>query len=134
MGAALHLRLSLVGLASFAALGLVLEGIYGLRLADFIDDPIRREFLRLGHAHGAVLALLNVGLAWAIERRGTPAPWARAIRVAALVGAVVVAGGFLGGGAWHGPTDPGPMVLLVPAGALLVIGAVLAAARGPGRE
>ena len=36
--------------------------------------------------------------------------------------------GFVGGGLWHGPTDPGPLVLLVPAGAFMLLAAVAATA------
>ncbi len=121
-----HLRASLVCVATFLAVGLWLEAMYGLRAGGWIDDDLRREFLRLGHAHGASLAVLNVGLAWAIERLRTPAAWARRIRVAALAGVLLVSGGFVGGGLWHGLTDPGPLVLVVPAGAMMLLAAVVA--------
>lgn len=128
MDAARHLRWSIAAVAIFLATGLWLEAMYGLRAAGWIDDPIRREFLRLGHAHGGILGLVNVALAWALERLETPSAWARRIRVAALVGALLVGLGFLGGGLWHGPTDPGPLILAVPAGALLMLSALIAAA------
>lgn len=108
--------------------GLCLEAALGLRVAGLLDDPIAREFLRLGHAHGGVLGLLNLGVAWSLERLRTPDAWARPIRSTALCGAFTVGFGFVGGGLWHGPTDPGPLVLLVPAGALAVLGAVVATA------
>lgn len=126
MGAERHLRWSLACVAVFAGLGLGLEGLHALRDAAWMDDALRRAFLRLGHAHGAVLALVNVAIAWALERLETPPAWARRIRLAALLGALAVAIGFVGGGLWHGPTDPGPLVVLVPAGALTVIAALLA--------
>jgi hypothetical protein len=81
-----HLRWSLALAALFLAMGLWLEAMIGLRAAGWVDDPLRREFLRLGHAHGALLALLNVGLAWAQVRLATPEPWARQIRRASLAG------------------------------------------------
>jgi hypothetical protein len=121
-----HLRLSLATVALFLAMGLVLEAMLGLRAQGVLDDPLRRELLRLGHAHGAILGLLNVALAFAIERLAIPAAWATRIRPAALVGALAVAFGFVGGGLWHGPTDPGPLVLAVPAGALLLLSSLAA--------
>jgi hypothetical protein len=127
MGERLHLRLSLALAAAFLALGLGLEAMIGLRDPAFFEDATRRELLRLGHAHGGVLALLNLGLSWALARLCPPDAWAQKIRVAALLGAVLVGAGFLGGGLWHGPTDPGPLVLLVPAGALLLLCALAAA-------
>lgn len=109
-------------------MGLWLEAMYGLRAQGWIDDEIRREFLRLGHAHGTLLGLVNVALAWAMERLRTPAGWASRIRIAALLGAVFMAVGFVGGGLWHGPTDPGPVVILAPAGAMMLLPAVTAVA------
>lgn len=109
-------------------MGMWLEAMLGLRVSGFVDDALRREFLRLGHAHGGLLALMNVALGWALHRLATPDAWATRIRIAAWVGALLVGLGFVGGGAWHGPTDPGPFVLLVPAGALMMIASLIAVA------
>lgn len=138
MTASRHLRLALATTVLFLAMGLWLEAMLGLRAAGLVDDELRREFLRLGHAHGALLGLVNVALAYALERLRTPAAWATRIRPAALVGALAVGLGFVGGGLWHGPTDPGPLVLAVPAGAMLLLSSLGAAVllrasdRGPG--
>ncbi|HET6586078.1 MAG TPA: hypothetical protein VFG69_21620 [Nannocystaceae bacterium] len=124
MDATRHLRLALGLVALVLGSGLVLEGLFGLRTRAWMDDAILREFVRLGHTHGGVLALVNVGLAFAMGRLRTPEVWARRVRVAALAGAVLVALGFVGGGLWHGPSDPGPLVLFVPAGALMLVASV----------
>lgn len=123
-----HLRASLWSLAGFLAMGMWLEAMLGLRAGGIIDDPLRREFLRLGHAHGGLLSLVNVGLGWALQRLSTPQGWASRIRLAAWIGALLVGVGFVGGGLWHGPTDPGPAVVVVPAGALLLVAAIVATA------
>lgn len=123
-----HLRASIGLVGLFLATGLWLEAMYGLRAEGWVDDPLRREFLRLGHAHGGLLGILNVALAWALERLCTPAPWARKIRVAALLGAALVGFGFMLGGLLHGPTDPGWPVLAVPAGAMMLLSALVATA------
>ena len=128
MGANQHLRAALTMLALFLASGLWLEAMYGLRAEGWIDDELRREFLRLGHAHGGLLALVNVALGSALARLATPESWARKIRVAALVGAGLVGVGFMAGGLMHGPTDPGPPILVVPAGAMMMLAALVASA------
>ncbi|PRQ07431.1 hypothetical protein [Enhygromyxa salina] len=128
MSADRHLRASIALVALFLASGLWLEAMYGLRAEGWIDDPLRREFLRLGHAHGGLLGLVNIALAWALERLATPASWARKIRWAALLGAALVGAGFMLGGLLHGPTDPGPPVLAVPAGAMLLLSSLVATA------
>ncbi len=131
MRAASHLRWSLALLALFLASGLWLEAMFGLRAQGWVDDPLRREFLRLGHAHGGLLALVNLALAQAMGRLGTPEPWARRVRPAALAGAALVGVGFVGGGLWHAATDPGPLVLLVPAGAMTLLACLVAVAVVP---
>ena len=123
-----HLRASLWSLAGFLVMGLGLEAMIGLRVEALVDDSLRREFFRLGHAHGGLLALVNVVLGWALERLATPRAWASRIRLAAWSGALLVGLGFFGGGLWHGPTDPGPLVLLVPAGALMLVASLVATA------
>lgn len=123
-----HLRLSLVLVALFLAGGLWLEAMAGLRSRGWIDDPLRREFLRLGHAHGGLLGLVNLALGWGLERLATPAAWAGKIRVAAWTGALLVGVGFVLGGLLHGPTDPGLPILLVPAGAMLLLASLAATA------
>lgn len=128
MRAEQHHRLSLALLAIFLASGLWLEAMIGLRAGGWVDDPLRREFLRLGHAHGGILALVNLAIAWSIGQLGTPEVWAAKIRIAGLLGALLVGVGFMAGGLMHGRTDPGPPILVVPAGALLTLAAVTATA------
>lgn len=123
-----HLRASIVLVALFLAMGLWLEAMIGLRAEGWLDDPLRREFLRLGHAHGGLLGILNIALAWALGWLRTPIAWARKIRVAALLGATLVGFGFMLGGLLHGPTDPGPPILAVPAGAMLLLSSLVATA------
>ena len=123
-----HLRASLWSLAVFLGMGMWLEAMFGLRVSGILDDPLRREFLRLGHAHGGLLALANLGIGWGLERLDTPSAWATRVRLASWVGALLVGVGFVGGGLWHGPTDPGPLVLLVPAGALMLVASLVATA------
>lgn len=125
MKASTHLRAALLLLALFLASGLLLEAALGARAEAYLGDPLRREFLRLAHAHGALLALVNVALASAMARLETPEAWARAIRWGALSGALAVGLGFAGGGLWHGPTDPGPLVLFVPAGAFALLSSLV---------
>ena len=128
MSAERHLRASIALVALFLASGLWLEAMYGLRAEGWLDDPLRREFLRLGHAHGGLLGLVNVAIGWGLERLNTPTNWARKIRSAALLGAALVGLGFMLGGLLHGPTDPGLPVLAVPAGAMLLLSSLAATA------
>jgi hypothetical protein len=47
-----------VSLALWSSLGFALEGAHALKLSAYLDHPLRRELLRLSHAHGVGLALV----------------------------------------------------------------------------
>jgi hypothetical protein len=121
-------RWSVLGLALFLSSGLLIEGALGNRIEAYVNDDLLREFVRLGHAHGGLLFLVNLGMAVASRELETPDAWARPARWAGLIGAMLVGVGFASAGIWHGPTDPGPTVLLVPAGALALIAALVVVA------
>ena len=89
---------------------------------------------------GGLLSLVNLGAAYAMARLRTPERWAARCRLALLTSAPLVGLGFFGGGLWHGPTDPGPLVLVVPAGAMMALASLVAIAmvrtrdHNPGNE
>lgn len=122
-----------LGLAVFLTLGFVLESLMAWKTPAYLDDPLRRELLRLAHSHGALLHTLLLVLAATAPRLQRPVP--PALVAALRLGAVLMPAGFLLGGLWHPDGDPGHGIWLVPAGALLalagVIGAALSAAAGP---
>ncbi len=107
------------GLALFMAVGFVLESLMAWKTPAYLDDPIRRELLRLAHTHGTLLHALLLVLGATEPRLARPVP-AGAIRCLRL-GAVLLPLGFLFGGLWHPEGDPGHAIWLVPAGALLAL-------------
>jgi hypothetical protein len=126
-----HLAAGWVGLAVYVVLGSVLEVFHATKAPLFVDagSEATRLLLRLAHAHGTLLSLVN--LAFAATLRFRPAAGAGPVASTALLAALVVLplGFFLGAlGASGG--DPGLGVVLVPPGALaLFVGAVGAARR-----
>lgn len=124
------------GLALFMALGFVLESLLAWKTPAYLDDPIRRELLRLAHSHGALLHVVLLVLAATMPRFARPVP--PGLVLALRLGAILVPAGFLLGGLWHPEGDPGHGIWLVPAGALLAlagtIGAALAALHRQRRE
>jgi hypothetical protein len=131
-----HLRLGFWLLLGFLSLGLVLEALHGFKVPWYLSaaNERRRELFTLAHAHGTLLALLNVvfGLRMQAPPAWPAAPLGLASRC--LVAAtLLLPGGFLLGGAFIYAGDPGPGILLVPLGALLLFAAVLLAARSLGR-
>ena len=81
--------------------------------------------LRLGHAHGTFLGLINMAFAITIDRESLAAlPWGRASQLVA-VASILLPAGFILGGLFPYDGDPGLGILLTPIGAVcLIAGAV----------
>ena len=126
-----HLRFGWCALLAFLSLGVVLEGFHAFKASFYLDGAYatRRLLWTLAHAHGTLLALVNIAFAVTVSVLGEPSGRARQWASPCLMaGAVLLpAGFFLGGVIFYGG-DPGVAVLLVPiAAALLVTGVALAA-------
>jgi hypothetical protein len=129
-----HLRAGWWGLALYVVLGAVLELLHAIKAPMFVDAgrETTRMLLRLAHAHGTLLAVVNIAYALTVSARGSAArPLASAALLAALV--LLPAGFMLGGLFAHGG-DPGLGVLLVPVGALAIAGGAVIVARRVGRD
>ena len=125
-----HLAVGLRALLGFVVLGLVLEGLHAVKSPTLLDagQETVRLLLRLAHAHGTGLALVNLAYGAAGHARPRAvSPVGSACLVAATA---LVPGGFLLGAIATRGADPGAGVALVPAGAvLLVVALALAAMR-----
>ncbi len=125
-------RHQLVGwwsLLVFVALGLVLEGLHGLKVGWYLNvtNETRRLMWTLAHAHGTLLGLINVvfGLVVATARA---ASGLRLASVCLMAATVLLPAGFLLGGIWIHAGDPGLGILLVPLGGLFLVVGILGAA------
>ena len=125
-----HLRFGWWTLGIFLSLGVVLESLHGFKVGWFLDvsNETRRLMFRLAHAHGTLLALVNI--AAALTARAVKGFELSAAAYASLLwGSVLVPVGFFLGGTGAREGDPGVGVWIVPPGALLLVFAVFAAAR-----
>lgn len=130
--AATHYRFGWWLLFVFATLGLVLESLAGLRVAWYVDvvNETRRTMFRLAHAHGTLLAIINVVFALAVDSRLGGSLRRRAAVSSTLRAATLLLPlGFFAGGVVIHDGDPGLGILLVPVGALLLLWAVASVAR-----
>ncbi|AKU98930.1 hypothetical protein AKJ09_05594 [Labilithrix luteola] len=124
-----HLRAGLWGLAIFVVLGLVLEGLHAIKAPFYLDagQETTRLLLRLSHAHGTLVSLVNVVYALVVRARPAAAsPVGSACLSASLV---LLPAGFLLGGLFAHGGDPGLGVLLVPPGALALAAGIAVTAR-----
>ncbi|MBW7893942.1 MAG: hypothetical protein H3C27_02410 [Opitutaceae bacterium] len=129
-----HLRHGWWSLLAFISLGLVLETLHGFKVGWYLDADVamRRLMFTLAHAHGTLVALVNI--AAGLTLRGVAgldldAAASQSLRWGSLL---LPAGFFLGGLVIH-DGDPGLGILLVPVGALLLLFGVARLARNVGR-
>lgn len=125
-----HLRFGFRALLVFVALGFGLEFLHAFRFGWYLaaDSEPRRLMWTLAHAHGTLLGLIHVavGAAWSQLR---PSP--RLLTASrCLYGATwLLPGGFFLGGLVLASPDPGPGIVLVPIGGLLLIAGLALVAR-----
>ena len=127
-----HLRFGWWSLLLFATLGLVLESLHGFKVRAYLDvsNETRRLMWTLAHAHGTLLAVIHI--VFGLTLRGGPAPplaSQRLISTSLYAASVLLPGGFFLGGVVFYAGDPGVGVLLVPAGAVLLLYALFSVAR-----
>lgn len=123
-----HVRFGWWALAVFLTLGIVLESMHGFKVGWYLDagNEARRLTWTLAHAHGTLIALVNIVFGLTLRvMEPEPGPWVRAASPALLASAVVLPAGFFLGGLVIYGGDPGLGILLVPAGALLLLVAVV---------
>lgn len=123
-----HLRFGWLLLCVSLPAGLVLEALHGLKLEMYLgpDNEIRRLLWTLAHAHGTLLALLNIAYGLTAAHLGLRDGLTSRML---MVGAVLLPAGFLAGGVVTYGGDPGPSIVLAPIGGLLLAAATVATAR-----
>lgn len=128
-----HLRAGWAALALFAVLGTALELLHAVKSPVYVDAgrETTRLLLRLAHAHGTLLSLVNIAYALTLRARSGAAHSLASTGL--LASLVLVPGGFFVGAAWARGGDPGLGVVLVPAGALALVVGALAVARRVGQ-
>jgi hypothetical protein len=116
-----NLRFGWWSLLVFLSLGGILETLHGFKIGWYVDvgNETRRLMFTLAHAHGTLLALVNIvaGLSGRIVERFT---LRSAVSSALIWAAILLPAGFFLGGIVIYDGDPGLGVWLVPVGAALL--------------
>jgi len=113
------IRQGWISLALWITFGVLLEGLIGFRTPSYLDDGVRREMFRMAHAHGTLLNLILIGAA--ICARLDMIRLGRMTSLGLCTAAILLPAGFLVGGLWHFKDEPGPAILLVPIGAIVLL-------------
>ncbi len=124
-----HLRFGWAALLGFLALGLALEALHGLKIGWYLDvaNSTRRLMWTLGHAHGTLLALVNIAYAVTLPR--FPAAGSRLTSSWLIAGSLLLPLGFLLGGVITYGGDPNPGIALAAVGGVALLVAVGAVVR-----
>lgn len=116
-----NLRFGWWSLLVFLSLGAVLETLHGFKIGWYVDvgNETRRLMFTLAHAHGTLLALVNIvaGLSGRIVERFT---LRSSVSLALIWATILLPAGFFLGGIVIYDGDPGLGVWLVPVGAALL--------------
>lgn len=125
-----HLRFGWWALAIFLTLGVGLESLHGFKVGWYLDvsNETRRLMFRLAHAHGTLLALVNIAAGLTL-RSVNGFQLGRGAAAALIWGSVIMPVGFLLGGLKIHDGDPGIGIVLVPVGAVMLVFAAFSAAR-----
>jgi hypothetical protein len=122
-----HYRIGWCALLLFLSLGAFLEFLHGFKLSFYLnqENRLRRELWTLAHAHGTLLALIQIGFAGGLMHFGR---WTtRRLKLVSfflLDATILIPLGFFLGGISPSESDPWMGILLVPLGALLLFIAV----------
>jgi hypothetical protein len=111
----------------FLSLGAFLESLHGFKLGFYLDPEhrLRRELWTLAHAHGTLLALVQIGFAAGLKHFGRWTPGRlKLVSFFLLDATLLIPLGFFLGGLSPSEGDPWVGILLVPPGALLLFLAV----------
>lgn len=122
-----HQAIGWWSLLLFLTLGIALETLHGFKSGFYLDPDhrVRRLLWTLAHAHGTLLAVIQVCFGLGLTQFGE---WTeKRLKLASffLIDALVLLpAGFFLGGIGHDERDPSIGILLVPVGALLLLVAV----------
>jgi hypothetical protein len=116
-----NLRFGWWSLLVFLSLGGALETLHGFKIGWYVDvgNETRRLMFTLAHAHGTLLALINIA-AGLTARKVDRFELRSSASFALIWAAILLPAGFFLGGIVTYDGDPGLGVWLVPIGAVLL--------------
>ena len=123
-----HMLLGWGALLAFLSMGMMLEAMHGLKIGFLVDadNSTRRLMWTLSHAHGTLVAIVNIIFAVTVSGFPQLANARLQINSLSLAGAtILLPGGFFLAGLKIYAGDPGFGIFVVPVGAALLFISVL---------
>ena len=96
----------------------------------YLDNPVRQDLWRAGHAHAGIMLILALVLLRYVDETGLRGPRLWIARHGAPVAAILMPLGFFLSVLTPDATEPNALIGLVPIGGLFLVGGVLATGIG----
>ncbi len=91
----------------------------------YVDNPMRQNLFRAGHAHAGVLLVLSLVVLRYVDEARLPDGWKKFARSAVPAAAILLPAGFFSSILSPAATSPAPLVYLCFAGAVLLAAGLL---------
>jgi hypothetical protein len=111
----------LVAFGGASLLSMILGGSPG-----YLDNPVRQDLWRAGHAHAGVLLILALVLLRYVDETNLSGPWLWLARSGVPIAAVLMPVGFFLSVLSPEATEPNALISVVFVGGLFLVGGVLA--------
>jgi len=96
----------------------------------YLDNPVRQDLWRAGHAHAGVLLVLSLVLLRYVDETDLSGAWLWLARLGVPLAALLMPAGFFLSVASPDAETPSALIALVPVGGVLLVAGVLTAGIG----
>jgi len=86
----------------------------------YMENPLRQNFFRAGHAHAGVIVILSLMCQILADAAVLPMPWLWCVRIGVPLSAILISAGFFFSVLPPGATQAGGAVSLIYVGALIL--------------
>jgi hypothetical protein len=91
----------------------------------YLDNQVRQDLWRAGHAHAGVLLVLSLVILRYVDETALRDPWIWLARTGVPIAAILMPAGFFLSTLDPASTEPNALIALVPAGGLFLVGGVV---------
>jgi hypothetical protein len=100
------------------------------RASGYMENPLRQNFFRAGHAHAGVIVILSLVCQILADSAILPSPLVWFVRIGAPLSAILISAGFFFSMLPPAATEPSPAIGLIYAGAVFLAISVITLAIG----
>jgi hypothetical protein len=95
------------------------------KASGYMENPLRQNFFRAGHAHAGVIVILSLVCQMLADAASLPSPLLWAVRIGVPLSAILISSGFFFSVVPPAATQAGGAVSLIYAGAVILAASVI---------